>query len=89
MMVTALIPEYVKHIPKELEPGILYISKEFEIAIHLCACGCGVKAVTPLKQWKLTDIDGNVTLRPSIGNFAGEHPYHAHYFVTNSQIQWV
>ncbi len=34
----------VHHMPKVLEPGILYVSEEFGAAAHLCACGCGVKA---------------------------------------------
>ena len=31
----------VHYMPKDLKPGILYVSEEFNIAIHLCACGCG------------------------------------------------
>ena len=31
----------VHHMPKELQPGILYVSEEFLTAAHLCACGCG------------------------------------------------
>ncbi len=81
---------YCKEIPRDLESGILYISKEFEIAIHLCACGCGVKTVTPIYEgeWTLTENNGKATLRPSIGNFIGENPYHAHYFITDNKIEW-
>ena len=83
--------KYVNTIPTQLEHGILYISKEYEIAVHLCACGCGVKTVTPLKkkEWLLTDKNDKVTLRPSIGNWNGEKPYHAHYFITENKIQWL
>lgn len=88
-----LKPMYVITIPKVKEHGILYISHKFEIAIHLCACGCGRETVTPLKEWKLTKtiIKGNTkfTLRPSIGNFSGEKPYHAHYYITDNKIQWL
>ena len=93
--ISELKPVYVEEfIPGELEDGILYISKRFGIAIHLCACGCGQKTVTDLKPrwsdgWTLTDDDGRITLRPSIGNFNGENPYHAHYFITDNKIQWV
>ena len=87
----AVQPVYCVEMPKELEPGKIYISNEYSVAIHLCACGCGGKTVTPLKsdEWHLTENDGKVTLRPSIGNWMGEEPYHAHYFVTDNQIQWL
>ncbi len=84
-----LIPEYVEHMPTDLQHGYLYISKRFKIAIHLCACGCGGKAVTPLENWKLTDNEGKITLRPSIGNWSGEASYHAHYFINDNEIQWL
>ena len=91
MRITELTPIRCKHIPKELEPGKLYISKEFKIAIHLCACGCGGQTVTPFNEggWTLTDNDGKITLRPSIGNCSGENPYHAHYYVTDNKIEWL
>lgn len=94
MKIFNISPVYVETIPNELEEGKLYISLEYGIAIHLCACGCKGKTVTGLKEhwndgWTLTDNDGKVTLRPSIGNFSGENPYHAHYFITNNQIQWL
>lgn len=83
-------PTYVDYMPDPLESGKLYISR-FALAIHLCACGCGGKTVTPLsdKEWKLTDKGGIVTLRPSIGNFMGENPYHAHYYITDNKIEWL
>lgn len=86
-----LQPVYCVEMPKELESGKLYISKEYKVAIHLCACGCGGKTVTPIEdtEWKLTEDDGKVTLRPSIGNFNGEEPYHAHYFITENKIDWL
>lgn len=89
-----LKPKYVDEITGELEHGVLYISKRFGIAIHLCACGCGQKSVTDLQPrwsdgWTITENEGLVTLSPSIGNFNGESPYHAHYFIRNNKIQWV
>ena len=86
-----LTPEYNEHIPKELEEGKLYISDRFGVAIHLCACGCGEKTVTPIGKggWTLTKSGNKVTLRPSIGNFKGGTPYHAHYYVTENKIQWL
>lgn len=79
-------PEYCEFIPEELEHGVLYISLRFRVAVHLCACGCGGKTITPLNQWNLTANNDIVTLRPSIGNWSGERPYHAHYYITNMYI---
>lgn len=86
-----LKPKYVEHIDEELQEGFIYISEEYHVAIHLCACGCKKKTVTPLYKngWTLTKNDDKITLRPSIGNFKGENPYHAHYYVTNNKIQWL
>lgn len=90
-----LEPKYVIEMPPNLEEGILYVSKEYGVAIHLCACGCKGKAVTPLKGsegskggWTLTGKEV-VTLRPSIGNWSGERKYHAHYYITDNNVQWL
>lgn len=90
-MISDLTPVYCVEIPKELEPGKIYISKEYSVAIHLCACGCGGKTVTPTGNdgWAITEVNGKITLRPSIGNWQGENPYHAHYYITDNLIQWV
>ena len=88
MKTQELIIKYCTHISKDLDEGILYVSKEYKVAIHLCACGCKGKTVTPLDSWKFIDNNGMPTLTPSIGNWSGENPYHAHYFITNGQIKW-
>lgn len=89
-----VVPEFIETIPDELEEGVLYISDKYGIAIHLCACGCKQKTVTDLKPrwkdgWTMKNNNGLVTLRPSIGNFNGESPYHAHYYITNNKIEWL
>ncbi len=89
MKIEELKPKFVDEMPREKEDGILYISEKFGLAIHLCACGCGEQTVTPTREWKLTNNEGKITLRPSIGNFRGEHPYHAHYYVTENRIEWL
>ena len=33
----------VQYMPKDLKPGVLYVSEQFGAAAHLCACGCGSK----------------------------------------------
>lgn len=79
-------------IPKDLEEGKIYISKKYETAVHLCACGCKEKAVTPLGEgaWTLTENDCKITLRPSIGNWIWQKPdYHAHYFITDNKVNFV
>ena len=88
MRIDEVIPVHCDTMPREMEDGKIYISKKYRVAIHLCACGCGGKAVTPLGQWELTESDDKVTLRPSIGNWSGEKTYHAHYFITNNKIEW-
>jgi hypothetical protein len=82
---------YVEEIPAEIEPGKLFITKQYGVAVHLCACGCGGKTVTPLDpdEWTLTDSNNKVTLRPSIGNWTGQSPYHAHYYITANKIEWL
>ncbi len=89
--INELTPEYSEYIPNKKEEGILYISEKYKVAIHLCACGCGIQTVTPLGagEWTLSKNGDKVTLRPSIGNFTGENPYHAHYYITDNKIEWL
>lgn len=91
MKINELEPVYLCTMPDIYEEGKLYISFTYNIAGHLCACGCGGKTITPLTEsgWKFSELDGRVTLRPSIGNFSGENPYHAHYFITMNRIDWL
>ncbi len=77
--------------PKEkFQDGVLYFSKEFKLAAHLCACGCGGEVVTPIddgtRGWTLDEA--GPTLFPSIGNWSGERPYHAHYYIKNGNVEW-
>ena len=86
-----LEPVFVEEMPKVKEHGKLYVSKEYGVAIHLCACGCGEQTVTPIGQigthnWTLTDNDGVVSLSPSVYN--SQLPCKAHYFVKENKIQW-
>lgn len=95
MRVNELLPVFVEQIPKELEEGKLYISRERSFASHLCACGCKKETPTALKPdwedgWDLIEnTDGTITLRPSMGNWRGQNPYHAHYYITNNKIEWL
>ena len=86
MKISSLRPEYAEFIPKQLESGVLYISKRFETASHLCACGCGTKVVTPFRraEYVLSESGGLVSLRPSVGNWS--HPCQSHYWITNNKV---
>ncbi len=90
----SLKPHFCEQIPEDLQDGVLYISVGYGIAAHKCACGCSGKTITGLKPywndgWAISVIEGRITLRPSIGNRKGEDPYHAHYYITDNQIQWL
>jgi len=79
----------VKYIPNELEKDIIYLSLEYETAIHLCPCGCGEKVVTPLDVnygWKYEyDEDSNLlTLSPSLLN----KWCNTHYYIVNSEVNY-
>ncbi len=80
-----LRPEFCKHIPETLEEGILYVSEEYETAIHLCPCGCKCQSVTPFSsgQWTYLNEDGKITLNPSVGN---RFPCKSHYFIRKNEI---
>ena len=79
---------FVEFIPKELEDNVLYISIRFRTAIHKCACGCGIKTVTPLSptDWMLIFNGKSVSLRPSIGNWS--FPCQSHYWIRENDIEW-
>jgi hypothetical protein len=78
----------VRYMPKELKPGVLYVSEEFSAAAHLCACGCGSKIRTPLgsTEWSLEETDGKPTLRPSIGNW--QQACQSHYWIYRGEVIW-
>ena len=83
-----VVVDHVNYLPKELSQGILYVSKEYSVAGHLCACGCGAKVITPLgpAEWTYSEQNGRPTLYPSIGNW--QMTCRSHYFIANGQIQW-
>lgn len=83
-----LILQHVKYMPKTLEPGILYVSREFGSMAHLCACGCGAKIRTPLgpTEWSLTETPLGPTLYPSVGNW--QQSCRSHYVISNGEVVW-
>ena len=65
-------PKFVEFIPEHLDVGILYVSRRYSTAAHLCCCGCGLEVVTPLNpaKWRLTEHARAVSLAPSIGSWS-------------------
>lgn len=88
MRVSELKPEFVDLAPSDLKEGVLYVSMNYGTAIHLCACGCGEKAVTPLTptDWKLIFDGETISLWPSIGNWSFD--CRSHYVVKKNKIRW-
>lgn len=80
--------QQVHYMPKQLEPGILYVSEEFKVAGHLCACGCGNKVITPLgpTEWSVKVTPRGPSLWPSIGNW--QLPCRSHYIIGEGRINW-
>ena len=74
--------------PKDLKPGVLYVSEQFGTAAHLCACGCGSKVRTPLGPtwWSMEETDDGPTLYPSVGNW--QQACQSHYLITRGEVIW-
>lgn len=78
-------------IPDVLEEGKLYYSRDYQTIIHLCACGCGHKSVTPVGghpvDWSVQEFETHpvkISLSPSILNRWCE----SHYFIKQNKIEW-
>ena len=78
----------VHYVPAALEPGVLYVSEEYKIAMHLCACGCGSKVPVSLGPagWTVMERNGRPTVRPSIGS--GQLPCRSHYLISDGKVEW-
>lgn len=78
--------QFVDYMPDAINQGILYVSMRYAVVIHLCACGCGEKVVTPLSpnDWKLTFDGESISLYPSIGNW--DFPCRSHYWIKHNRV---
>jgi Family of unknown function (DUF6527) len=78
--------EFVQFIPENLSPGRLYISMDFGMAVHSCACGCGAEVTTPLgpTDWFMVYDGDTVSLHPSIGNW--NLPCRSHYVIRRGRV---
>jgi hypothetical protein len=81
-------PIFLSVIPESIKEEKLYISIEYNTAIHKCACGCGEEVVTPLtpNDWTLIYNGENVSLYPSIGNWS--YVCRSHYWIKEGNIVW-
>jgi hypothetical protein len=79
---------FVEMVPAELEDGVLYVSLRYRTVVHLCACGCGNKVVTPIRppRWHLKFDGDSVSLWPSVGSW--QFPCRSHYWVKENRIDW-
>lgn len=95
MIVEELKPEFYKFIPTDLEEGILYITEEYQVSVHLCPCGCKNKIVLPFTflpkemgqdriWWLMTKQGETVSFDPSIGN--NQIPCKTHYYIKENKI---
>ena len=81
---------FVDNVPNRLEKDTLYVCIKYNIAAHLCMCGCGEEIFTPISKiygWTLSYDGTNVSLSPSIGN--GAYACKSHYFLKNGRVKWV
>jgi hypothetical protein len=80
--------ELVDSIPEKLQANTLYVTKDMDVAGHLCACGCGREVITPLSptDWSITFDQRGASLSPSVGNWA--FPCRSHYFILHGSVAW-
>lgn len=80
--------EVVDSVPEVLQANILYVTKDGDVAGHLCACGCMREVITPLSptDWSISFDRRGASLYPSIGNWA--FPCRSHYFIRDGAVVW-
>lgn len=88
MKLNSITLQRVEYMPKQLEPGILYVSDKFGTAAHLCACGCGAKIRTPLgpTEWSIQETPSGPDVWPSVGNW--QQRCQSHYVIHAGKIVW-
>lgn len=88
MKIDKISYKFVSLIPDELDEGVLYISLDYNIAVHKCACGCGEEVVTPIAPdgWSMIYNGEAISLTPSIGNWS--YKCKSHYWIKENKIIW-
>ena len=73
--------QHVEAMPQILQSGVLYVSREFETAHHLCAYGCGQKVRSPLSpaEWQVEESPKGVTW---------QLPCRSHYLIHKGEVVW-
>lgn len=68
-------------IPEILEEGNFYYSEKYQVANHLCACGCGQQRPIPIKtgHWQITNKE-KLTVTPSLHH---RIECKSHYIITS------
>jgi hypothetical protein len=84
-------PVFVEEMPDFYERGKIYISEKYNVAKHLCLCGCDNMTVMILgggKWWTLVKEDnGTVSFIGSVGNF--QFDCKSHYMITKNVANFV
>lgn len=82
----ALEHRFVRNVPRELDPGVLYISMDYATAVHSCCCGCGDRVVTPFTptDWRMTFDGESISLHPSVGNW--NQKCRSHYVIQRNRV---
>ena len=77
---------FVRNVPRELDPGVLYISMDYATAVHSCCCGCGDRVVTPFTptDWRMTFDGESISLHPSVGNW--NQKCRSHYVIQRNRV---
>ncbi|WP_174776685.1 DUF6527 family protein [Cryobacterium sp. TMT4-10] len=80
--------EFIDEFPPVLAERMLYVSTLYASALHLCACGCGIKVFTPLSpdNWSIIFDGVSISLTPSIGNWS--FPCQSHYWIRRGDVIW-
>jgi len=77
---------FVRNVPRELEPGVLYVSMDYATAVHSCCCGCRERVVTPFTptDWHMTFDGESISLHPSVGNW--HQKCRSHYVIRGNRV---
>lgn len=86
MLHQTLEHRFVRTMPRELDPGVLYISMDYATAVHSCCCGCGEHVVTPFTptDWRMTFDGETISLNPSVGNW--NQKCRSHYVIQRGRV---
>jgi hypothetical protein len=78
----------VERLPKQIDQGVLYHSKEFEVAALSCACGCGHRVMLLVPDsHQVFEQNGLATVRPSIS--VCDAPCKSHYVISRGDVEWL